>query len=229
MSNNQIFNSQQMKTVVSSKQMKGKKQSSQANHQASGTFGQRESRNENMSPLAVLNNQLYLDSTEFNKSSNYNQYQQTVSTFDKNFVISETVPTKQIAATYLKLSFQDLPLIAEAISNNSDQLRLFFGCKALRKILSTGSEYTIKQVLEQCEHIGKRLVNLLMMPQNHQELQIEILWSLVNLTSVKDSFKLQELIEFGLFEAVLAMLDENLESLEKCELSLTVMCNCIAD
>lgn len=67
------------------------------------------------------------------------------------------------------------------------------------------------------------------MPQNHEELQIEILWSLVNLTSVKDTHKMSELIEFGLFEAVLAMLDESVESLEKCELSLTVLCNCITD
>lgn len=66
------------------------------------------------------------------------------------------------------------------------------------------------------------------MPQN-QELQIEILWSLVNLTSLKDSRKLQDLIEFGLFEAMLSMVDEELTSLEKSELALTVMCNAIAD
>lgn len=64
----------------------------------------------------------------------------------------------------MKLTVADLPLIIDAINDNTDMLRLFFGCKALRKILSTGNEYTIKEVIKSFEYLGKRLVHLLMMP-----------------------------------------------------------------
>eukprot|EP00347_Sterkiella_histriomuscorum_P018470 403345397 len=164
----------------------------------------------------------------FSSSQNYQTYLETVSTFDKNFVITETTTSKQIAATYMKLNIQDLPLIIDAINNNTDMLRLFFGCKALRKILSTGNEYTIKEVISSFQFLGKRLVHLLMMPQN-QELQIEILWALINLTSLKDNSKMNELIEFGLFESIVSMVDEELECVQKSELSLQVICNSIAD
>lgn len=131
----------------------------------------------------------------------------------------------------MKLTVNDLPFIIDAIHNNSDLLRIFFGCKALRKILSVGNEYTIKMVIDQYQFIGKRLVNLLMIPQN-QELQIEILWTLVNLTSLKDNKRIRELIEFGMFEAIMNMLEDGntqIECLEKVELSLIVLCNAIAD
>jgi len=64
----------------------------------------------------------------------------------------------------MKLSLKDLPLIIDAINNNSDMLRLFFGCKALRRIVSTGNEVTIREVVTNFEFLGKRLVYLLMMP-----------------------------------------------------------------
>ena len=89
---------------------------------------------------------------------------ETVSTFEKNFTISETTSAKQIANTYMKLSIADLHLIVDAINNNTDMLRLFFGCKALRKILSTGNECTIKDVIKTYDTLGKRLVHLLLMP-----------------------------------------------------------------
>ena len=78
-----------------------------------------------------------------------------------------------------------MPLIAAAIDDNTDMLRLFFGCKALRKILSTGKESTILEVIKTFDTLGKRLVHLLMMPQVN-ELKVEILWSLVNITSLID-------------------------------------------
>ena len=68
----------------------------------------------------------------------------------------------------MKLSVADLTLIVDAINNNTDLLRLFFGCKALRKILSTGNEHTIKEVIDNYHTLGKRLVHLMMMPQNHE-------------------------------------------------------------
>lgn len=40
---------------------------------------------------------------------------------------------------------------------------------------------------------------------------------------------MRELIEFGLFEALLAMIDEDLECTEKSELSIQALCNSIAD
>jgi len=46
-------------------------------------------------------------------------------------------------------------------------------------------------------------------------MQIEILWTLVNLTSLNNSKKMKELIEFGLFEAAISMIDETLTCLEK--------------
>ncbi len=64
----------------------------------------------------------------------------------------------------MKLTVEDLPLIAAAIDDNTDMLRLFFGCKALRKILSTGKESTILEVIKTFDTLGKRLVHLLMMP-----------------------------------------------------------------
>ena len=93
---------------------------------------------------------------------------ETVSTFDKGFKITETTSANQIAATYMKLSVADLTLIVDAINNNTDLLRLFFGCKALRKILSTGNEHTIKEVIDNYNSLGKRLVHLMMMPQNQE-------------------------------------------------------------
>lgn len=128
----------------------------------------------------------------------------------------------------MKLSLKDLPLIIDAINNNSDMLRLFFGCKALRRIVSTGNEVTIREVVTNFEFLGKRLVYLLMMPQT-QELQIEILWTLVNLSSLKDNKKLRELIDFGLFEAIINMIDEDLDNIQRCELCMQLICNSIAD
>lgn len=40
--------------------------------------------------------------------------------------------------TYIKLEEGDLNLIVEAIYNNSDNLRIMFGCQSLRKLLSSG-------------------------------------------------------------------------------------------
>lgn len=71
-------------------------------------------------------------------SKYYETYLETISSFDKNFSISQTQPQQEMAITYMKLTLTDLPLIIDAVNNNSDGLRLFFGCKALRKILSTG-------------------------------------------------------------------------------------------
>jgi len=79
---------------------------------------------------------------------------ETVSTFDKNFIITEATSKNQIIATYMKLSLKDLPLIIDAINNNSDMLRLFFGCKALRRIVSTGNEVTIREVITNFEFLG---------------------------------------------------------------------------
>jgi hypothetical protein len=56
---------------------------------------------------------------------------------------------------------EDLPLIIEAIHNNNDSLRLFFGCKALRKILSTGDQSVVKHVMKQDQislSLCKRLI-----------------------------------------------------------------------
>eukprot|EP00347_Sterkiella_histriomuscorum_P003247 403365029 len=119
----------------------------------------------------------------FSSSQNYQTYLETVSTFDKNFVITETTTSKQIAATYMKLNIQDLP--KETCASLDDALK--------------------------------------------SELQIEILWALVNLTSLKDNSKMNELIEFGLFESIVSMVDEELECVQKSELSLQVICNSIAD
>lgn len=38
-----------------------------------------------------------------------------------------------------------------------------------------------------------------------------------------------QLIEFGLLEALLCMIDETLENLERTELALTAICNAISD
>ena len=97
-------------------------------------------------------------------SSQYQTCPETVSTFDKKFVLAETIPTKQIGATYLRLGIEDLTLILEAVHNNTDSLRLFFGCKALRKVIASGSETAIKQVMSACPALAKRLIYLLMMP-----------------------------------------------------------------
>lgn len=58
------------------------------------------------------------------------------------------------------------------------------------------------------------------------------MWALVNLTSLKDNKKMKELIDFGLFDALMNMLEDGnsqIECLEKVELSLIVLCNAIAD
>ena len=63
----------------------------------------------------------------------------------------------------MKLTLEDMPIIAEAIMDikNDDMLRLLFACKALRKILSTGLEGTIRSVLIHYSDLCKRLVSLL--------------------------------------------------------------------
>ena len=101
-------------------------------------------------------------------------------------------------------------MIIEAIDNNSDGLRLYFGCKALRKILSIGSEEVVRDVLLKSKGLGKRLVQLLTMPQKY-ELQIEICWALLNLTSLKDTKGIKGLVEFGLFDTLIKLIDDNLE------------------
>ena len=78
-----------------------------------------------------------------------------------------------------------MPLIVDAINSDSDRLRLFFGIKTFRKILSLGNERTIIYVIDRfTPRLAKRLVHLLGY-QHMQDVASEVLWALVNLTSVK--------------------------------------------
>lgn len=188
----------------------------------------------NALPMHTANNQDQLNkdlsrNTAAQLSSQFDTYFETISTFDKNYNITQQQPSKQIPATYLKLTEHDLPLIIEAINNNSDGLRLFFGCKALRKLLSTGHEDIVQNIVKLYPTLAKRLIQLMLMPQK-AELYMDVSWCLVNITSIRMDYKrLYQLIEFGLFDALLCMIDETLQELERTELAVTAICNSISD
>ena len=106
----------------------------------------------------------------------------------------------------MNLTLADLPLILDSIHNEEDLIRVFFGCKALRKILSIGDEAIVREVCQYSESIGTRLIQLLTLMYSDEELQIEILWALVNLTSLMSRHKAKKLIEQGLFNSILQSL-----------------------
>lgn len=65
--------------------------------------------------------------------------------------------------SYVKMEVQDLDLIHEAVmcENAGDMLRIFFGVKALRKVVCTGDERTIVHIIKTYPMIARRLIFLL--------------------------------------------------------------------
>ena len=112
--------------------------------------------------------------------------------------------------SYIKLSTGDMPLIVEAINNDADRLRLVFGCKALRRILSTVDQAQISQIIHSYgKGLSKRLVHLLGYT-SMRNMVIEVLWSLVNLTSVRSTEIADDMVEHGIVEVLINFLDEKM-------------------
>jgi len=83
-------------------------------------------------------------------------------------------------------------MIVDALNCDDDALRLHFGAKALRKVLTANdSPAMMVQVTKTySRQLGRRLVHLLEF-QTMNEMVTEILWVVVNLLSVKsDAFAL---------------------------------------
>lgn len=58
-----------------------------------------------------------------------------------NGVPSDTEGNSRMSNTYVKMNMEDIKIIAESIlSESSDMIRIVFGVKALRKIMSGGDE-----------------------------------------------------------------------------------------
>ena len=152
--------------------------------------------------------------------------------------------------TYLTLGQQDLPQILSTLSSTdaADPFTLHFTCRALRKVLSTfSSEDELKALVNAYDWLGMRLINILqglnggrgggrLITDKELELQNELAWCLINITGVNDSGKrLQSLIDYGLFEALLLMLEfdiigERCEAeVKRCQMICMILENVITD
>lgn len=63
---------------------------------------------------------------------------------------------------YLLLQAADLELVVAALNNDEDQMKLFFGCKALANILAVANAATVSRIIDKYGgRISKRLVHIL--------------------------------------------------------------------
>ena len=118
-----------------------------------------------------------------------------------------------------------MELVVDAIHDTKDLLRLLFSLQTLRRVLSLGDSTTIESVMTQYgDRLGIRLVSLLRHGINLlPELPVELLWSLVNLTSIKGHEMTKTMVQSGLVKITTSLVGS--PDIQITELSLTLLAN----
>ena len=105
---------------------------------------------------------------------------------------------------------QDIALVVESINDDSDQLKLYFGCKALKSILMVCTQEITWRILDTHRNrLLKRFVDILAY-QHMEDLIIEVLHILVLITNLKESHLISELVNEGLILALNKFIETNL-------------------
>lgn len=65
--------------------------------------------------------------------------------------------------SYIKITYEDIPQVVDAISNKKDWVSQAWASKALRKLFSTGSEQLIREVVNMHPRLPEALVSCLLL------------------------------------------------------------------
>ena len=96
------------------------------------------------------------------------------------------------------INMEDITLVVESINDDSDQLKLYFGCKALKSILMVCTQEITWRILDKhSKRLLKRFVDILSY-EHLEDLIIEVLHILVLITNQKEPHLISELVNEGL-------------------------------
>lgn len=92
----------------------------------------------------------------------------------------------------------DMERIIESINNDEDQIKLFFGCKALSNILTISTPELLTRIIKRFgSRLAKRLVHILNY-EHMEELMTEALQCTLLLVKAQNSMFNKELVVVGI-------------------------------
>jgi hypothetical protein len=116
---------------------------------------------------------------------------------------------------YLLVQGDDLDMIMDAINNDEDQLRLFFGVKALHNILKVCSKKVTDQLIAKFyKRFGKRLVHVLNY-DHMEELMTEVLQCVLLLTQSNHETLQVDFVTHGIIPALQKYVNVSLFAAER--------------
>jgi hypothetical protein len=99
---------------------------------------------------------------------------------------------------YLILPWDDITLIVDSINDDNEQMKIYFGCKALKSILMVApTELTRKLIILHSSRLIKRLV-IVVSYEHLPDAMTEALHILVLLTNLMDYDLTSELVTTGI-------------------------------
>ena len=148
---------------------------------------------------------------------------------NSTFCQEEKEDEEQQKNCYLILPWEDIKIVVESINDDNEQMRIYFGCKALKSILLVSSQELTKKLLQR--H-SKRLLKRLVIVLGYEHLpdaMVEALHIVVLLTNMMDYDVISEMVVSGLVHQLNKFIDvkflQSRSNKLSAELALQIMAN----